>query len=134
MVANVSFRPQITMAQPDIKQAQARNFKVRMNEVESDAKNNQITDISAMTQRMQLESQLNDTKVEPVKYVEDTQPKSIQTVQSIESAAEIKPNNVTDVIAKFHKGKQPSKVEQSQVLTNQMSMMAASNMVLHGLF
>lgn len=134
MVANVSFRPQITMAPPVIKQAEANNCREKLNEVETDVKNNQITDISAMTQRMQLESQLQDTKVAPVKYVEETKPQSLQPAEASKNAYATKPASINDVIAKFHKGQQPSKVEQTQVLTNQMNMLAASNMVLHGLF
>ncbi len=134
MATSISFRPQVTMAPPVIKQAEANNCKEQLNKVESDVKNNQITDISAMTQRMQLESQLQDTKVAPVTYVEEIKPQPTQSPQAAENAASIKPKTVTDVIAKFHKGQQASKVEQSQVLTNQMNMMAASNMILHGLF
>lgn len=134
MVTSVSFRPQITMSQPVVKQAEARNFRARLNEVDTDVKNNQISDISAMTQRMQLESKLQDTKVDPVQYVQEIKPQTAEPAQQSSKTGAIKPSSVTDVIAKFHKGKQPSKVEQSHVLADQMQMMAASNMVLHGLF
>ena len=134
MVTAISFRPQVTMAPSVVKQAEANSCREKLNDVESDIKNNQISDISAMTQRMQLESQLNETKVEPVKYVEDIKPENSKLTHSTESANIAKPANVTDVIAKLHKGKQPSKVEQSHVLANQMDMFATSNRILHGLF
>ena len=132
MVASVSFRPQVTMSAPVVQQAKAENCKEELNRLDSDVKKNRVSDISAMTQRMMLESQLNDTKVEPVKYVEELKPTENSPATS--NAADITPKNVTDVIAKFHKGKQPSKVEQSQVLMNQMDMFATSNRLLHGLF
>lgn len=131
MTTSVSLRPQVTMAPPVIQQAKADNCKAELNRLESDVKNNRVSDISAMTQRMMLESQLNDTKVEPVKYVEEIKPCEPSKTSDCASTA---PKNITDVIAKFHRGKQPSKVEQSQVLFNQMDMFAASNRILHGLF
>ena len=134
MVTGISFRPQVTMAPPVVKQAEANNCREKLNEVETDVKNNQITDISAMTQRMQLESKLQDTKVAPVKYVEETKPQTIEPAKVSDVGAMSSPKDITDVIKKFHKGVQPSKFERSQVLMDQMNLYAASNMVLHGLF
>lgn len=134
MVTSVSFRPQVSLAPTVVQQSEANNCREKLNKVETDAKNNQITDISAMTQRMQLESQLQDTKVAPVKYVEEIKPQQTHEVAKTAETVATKPKTVTDVIKNFHNGKQLSRVEQSQVLTNQMNMMAASNMVLHGLF
>ena len=133
MVTSVSFRPQVTYAAPVVKQAEANDCREKLNEVKNDVRNNQISDISAMTQKMQIESKLQDTKVAPVKYVEEIKTQAWQPTPS-ERIDATKPNTVTDVIAKFHKGEQPSKVEQSNVLTSQMNMLAASNMILHGLF
>ncbi len=134
MVTSVSFRPQISMAPTVVQQAETNNCREKLNQVETDVKNNQITDISAMTQRMQLESQMQDAKVAPVKYVEEVKPQQTNEVAKPAETVATKPKTVTDVIKNFHNGKQLSKVDQSQVLTNQMNMMAASNMILHGLF
>ena len=134
MVTSVSFRPQVSLAPTVVQQAEASNCREKLNEVKTDARNNEITDISAMTQRMQLESKLQDTKVAPVKYVEEIKPQQTNEVAKSAENVATKPKTVTDVIKNFHNGKQMSKVEQSQVLTNQMNMLAASNMILHGLF
>lgn len=133
MTTNVSFRPQVTLAPTVVQQAKANECRENLNKVDKDVRNNQISDISAMTQRMQIESQLQDTKVAPVKYVEEVKPQKWEPAQ-VESASATKPSNVNDVIAKFHRGAQPTRHQQSQVLMDQMNMFAASNMVLHGLF
>jgi hypothetical protein len=131
MTTSVSFRPQVTLAKSVVNQAKANYCKEGLNNVEKAVQNNKLTDISAMTQRMQLESQLNETKVAPVKFVEEIKPQPLQTAK-VADVGGIK--NVTDVIKNFHKGKVASKADQAQVLTNQMNMIAASNMILHGLF
>lgn len=133
MVTNVSFRPQVSQAPTVIQQAQTQQCKEDLKQLESDVKNNQITDISAMTQRMQIESQMQDSKVAPVKYVEEIAPQNTQTAKVSESG-NVTPNTVTDVIKNFHKGKQHSQAERSQMLFDQMNMYAASNRILHGLF
>ena len=134
MATSVTFRPQVSLAPTVVQQSEANNCREKLNKVETDARNNQITDISAMTQRMQIESQLRDTKVAPVKYVEEIKPKVMHTAQPSDYSVSTRPKTVTDVIARMHNGKVPSKVEQSQVLANEMNLMAASNRVLHGLF
>ncbi len=133
MTTSVSFRPQVSLAPTVVQQAKANECRENLNKVDKDVQNNQISDISAMTQRMQIESQLQDTKVAPVKYVEEIKPQQAEPAKVGEASA-TKPADVKDVIAKFHKGVQPSKYQQSQVLMDQMNMFAASNMVLHGLF
>lgn len=126
------------MSAPVVQQAKAKSCKEELNRVETDVRNNQISDITAMTQRMQLESQLNDTKVAPVKYVEEVKPQIYQTAQSAADVDTIKPKNVMDVIGKFHQNTNyataPSKHERSQVMANQLNQMAISNRILHGLF
>jgi len=134
MVAGVTYRPQVTQAPPVIQQAQAQECKANLQQVENESKNGQITDISAMTQRMQLESKLQDAKVSPVKYVEEVAPQNTQTAKVSESGNVNTPKDVTDVIKNFHKGKQYSNNERSQMLFDQMNMYAASNRILHGLF
>ena len=133
MTTNVSFRPQVSLAPTVVQQSKANECRENLNKVDKDVRNNQISDISAMTQRMMIESQLRDTKVAPVKYVEKVEPQKWEPAQ-VGNVSATKPSNVTDVIAKFHRGAQPSKHQQSQVLMDQMNMFAASNMILHGLF
>ena len=133
MTTNVSFRPQVSLAPTVVQQAKANECRENLNKVDKDVRNNQISDISAMTQRMMIESQLQDTKVAPVKYVEKVEPQKWEPAQ-VGNVSATKPSNVNDVIAKFHRGVQPSKHQQSQVLMDQMNMFAASNMILHGLF
>ena len=117
MVAAVSFRPQVYMTSTNsVKQEAINNGKSELNEIKSEVKNNQLSDISAMTQRMQIESKIQDAKTEP------------------ENIDATKPKTITDVIAKMHKGQVASKPEQTDVLTNQMNMFATSNRILHGLF
>jgi len=135
MTMSVSFRPQVTQAPTVIQQAKANEYKEDLNQVETDVKNNQISDISAMTQRMQIESKLQDTKVAPVKYVEELKPQNTQESAKVsESNSVSTPNTVTDVIKNFHRGVQHNNHERSQVLFDQMNQYAMSNRILHGLF
>ena len=133
MATSVSYRPQVRLTMPVVKQTEVNSCRENLREVKKAVKENQLTDISAMTQRMEIESKLNDAKVSPVKFVEEIRPQETELAKVAEPTTLTTPKTVTDVIAKFHKGNQPSKHEQSQVLMNQMNMFAASNMVLHGL-
>lgn len=135
MVVAVSFRPQVYMTSTNsVKQEAINNGKSELNEIKSEVKNNQLSDISAMTQRMQIESKIQDAKTEPVKYVEEIKPQRTDFAQQKENIDATKPKTITDVIAKMHKGQVASKPEQTDVLTNQMNMFATSNRILHGLF
>ena len=136
MVAAVSFRPQVYMTSTNsVKQEAINNGKSELNEIKSEVKNNQLSDISAMTQRMQIESKIQDAKTEPVKYDEEIKQKQrTDFAQQKENIDATKPKTITDVIAKMHKGQVASKPEQTDVLTNQMNMFATSNRILHGLF
>ena len=71
MTSFMAIRPQVNVAPTVTQQADANNYKAELNKVDSDVKKNQISDIAAMTKKTDLESKLNDTKTEPVKYVED---------------------------------------------------------------
>lgn len=135
MTMSVSFRPQVTMAPTVIQQAQANECKEDLKVVDSELKDSQITDISAMTKRMQIESKLQDTKVAPVKYVEELKPIQPQDTAKVSETGSVNtPNSVTDVIKNFHRGIKPTNNERSQVLFNQMNQYAMSNRILHGLF
>lgn len=129
----ITFRPQITMSKPVVRQAEADFCRENLNRVEKAVHNNNVSDIGAMTEKIRLETNLNDTKVPPVKYVEEIKPQNIQTQKVDNSDLISSPHGITDVIKSFHKKNTPSKHEQSQVLFNQMNMLAANNMVLHGL-
>lgn len=135
MVSSIAYRPQVNVVPTAVQQSTADNCKSELNKIDSDVKNNEITDIAAMAERMRIESQLDDTKVPPVKYVEEIKPQTAQeTTVSSEVSAATAPKTVTDVIKRMHSGKQYSSHEHSQMLTSQMNQMAINNRILHGLF
>jgi len=135
MATAVTFRPQVCNAPTVVQQSRARACRENLNKVEEGVRKNELSDIAGMTERMQLESQLNEAKVAPVKYVEEIKPQeSLQTAKVSETSAMTKPKNVTDVIRNFHNGKQESRADRANVISQQMNMMAVNNMILHGLF
>ncbi|GEM_PF-6864243 len=136
MSMQVSFRAQVAQAPTVIQQAQTNESKEDLNKLKTDTQNNQLTDIAAMTQKMQIESKMQDAKAEPVKYVEDVKPQpSTDTAKVSESGSVSTPNTVTDVIKNFHRGeRQYNNNQRAQVLFDQMNQYAMSNRILHGLF
>ena len=93
-----------------------------------------MNDLTVMSNRMNLESKLNDTKTSPVQYVEDVKPaKSSEATKEVEKNSHVTVPTLDSTVKKFQEGKAPSKVDQDRVLTNQMSYMAVNNRVLHGL-
>ena len=134
MTANISFRPQTTMSAPVVQQSKAESCKEELNRINADIRNNRVSDIAGMTQRMQVESELNDTKVPTVKYVEEIKPQQ-NTTQNVSKPG--KPQDITDVIKKFHKSYQSNPIsnhDYSQMMTDKMNQLAISNRILHGLF
>lgn len=137
MAMQVSFRAQVAQTPTVIQQAQKNESKEDLNKLQTDVKNNQMTDIAAMTQKMQIESKMQDAKAEPVKYVEEVKPQqpSTETEKVSGTGAASTPNNVTDVIKNFHRGeRQYNNNQRAQVLFDQMNQYAMSNRILHGLF
>lgn len=134
MTASVSFRPQITLSAPVVQQSKSRNCKEELNRIDADVRNNRITNFTGMTERMRVESQLYDTKVAPVKYVEEIKPQH----NSSQDVARIgKPKNINDVIRKFHTSHQTNTIsnhDYSMMMTDKMNQLAISNRILHGLF
>lgn len=129
----VSFTPKISMAKPVIRQSEANLCKENLNRVEKAVRKFQISDIGAMTEKIQLNSKLNETKVSPIKYVEEIKPQNISSRSNENlSVGSVQPG-IENVIKKFHKQNAPSNHEKAQVLTEQMNMLATSNMILHGL-
>lgn len=134
MVTSVSLRPQVNLAYHPVKEAVTRNCREQLNNVQKAVRNHQISDLGAMAQKMQLNTQIQAAKVPPVRYIEEIKPQNLQAAAKTSDVGSLtKPKTITDVIRRFHNGAQPSKHEQSQVLANQMDMFAANNMVLHGL-
>ena len=136
MTVGVSLRPQVAVAPTPVQQACVNNCKEEMKQVKTAVQNNQITDIAAMTQKMQIESTLNDAKTAPVTYVEKTKPIEVpsDTTKVAEAGSLAKPENITDVIKNFRKGgEQYSNHERSQMLMDQMNQFAMNNRILHGL-
>ena len=131
MIQAISFKARVNYVPNAVQQAQTNSAHGQLNQIEDGVRNGQLSDISAMTQRMQAESMMNDAKVAPVQYVEEIKPQNNAT-QSAAASVE-SPKNVTDVIKNFHKGKSYSKVEHSNMLMNQMNQYAVSNRILHGL-
>lgn len=134
MVNFMAIRPQVNVAPTVTQQADANNFKAELNKVDTDVKNNQISDIAAMTKKTDLESKLNDTKAEPVKYVEDVKTKNVESTDKADETKNVTNPGFENTVKKLQNGKQYSLNEKSMMLTNQMNQMAINNRILHGLF
>lgn len=134
MTSFMAIRPQVNVAPTVTQQADANNYKAELNKVDSDVKNNQISDIAAMTKKTDLESKLNDTKAEPVKYVEDVKTSDVKSADKTENAKNVTNPGFESTIKNLQNGKQYSLNEKSMMLTNQMNQMAINNRILHGLF
>lgn len=134
MTTNVSFRPQVSIAPTVTQQADANNYKAALNQLKADYNNNQVSDIAAMTQKTNLESKLQETKAEPVKYVEDVNAPKTSDVNSTEQSKVVTNPAFEKTVKNLQNGKQYSLNEREQMLTSQMNQMAMNNRILHGLF
>jgi len=135
MTTSVSLiRPQVNTAPTVTQQADASKFKSELNQVNTDVKNNQISDIAAMTKKTDLESKLNETKAEPVKYVEDTKTQKTSETDKTEESKNVTNPGFENAVKNLQNGKQYSLNEKDLMLTNQMNQMAINNRILHGLF
>lgn len=134
MTTSVSFRPQVSLAPTVTQQSDANNFKAALNQLQTDFNNNEVSDIAAMTQKTDLESKLNETKAEPVKYVEDVKTNKTSDGNSVEQSKVVTDPAFEKTIKNLQSGKQYSLNEREQMLTSQMNQMAMNNRILHGLF
>ncbi|MCM1264803.1 MAG: hypothetical protein NC200_01270 [Candidatus Gastranaerophilales bacterium] len=134
MTTNVSFRPQVSLAPTVTQQSDANNYKAALNQLKADYNNNQVSDIAAMTQQTDLESKLQETKAEPVKYVEDVKTNKPSDSNSVEQSKVVTDPAFEKTVKNLQSGKQYSLNEREQMLTSQMNQMAMNNRILHGLF
>lgn len=134
MNLSVSFKPMVSNFTPSFKSSEARDVKAEMNQLDSDSKNQKMNELSVMSARMDLESKLNDTKVAPVKYVEDVKPaKPFNAPKEVDKNSYVTAPSLDATVKKFQQGKAPSRAEQDAALTNQMNYFAVNNKILHGL-
>ena len=134
MSLSVSFKPMVSNFAPSFKSNDAKDLKNQLSELKETSQNQKMNDLTVMSNRMNLESKLNDTKTSPVQYVEDVKPaKSSEATKEVEKNSYVTAPTLDTTVKKFQEGKAPSKVDQDRVLTNQMSYMAVNNRILHGL-
>ncbi|DAA97208.1 TPA: hypothetical protein CPT80_03205 [Candidatus Gastranaerophilales bacterium HUM_9] len=134
MSLSVSFKPMVSNFAPSFKSNDAKDLKNQLSELKETSQNQKMNDLTVMSNRMNLESKLNDTKTSPVQYVEDVKPtKPNEATKEVEKNSYVTAPTLDSTVKKFQEGKAPSKVDQDRVLTNQMSYMAVNNRVLHGL-
>jgi hypothetical protein len=134
MTTSVSFRPQVSLAPTVTQQSDAKEFKSALNQLKQDYNNNQVGDIAMMTKRTDLENKIQDTKTEPVKYVEDVKTNKPSDTSSTEQIKTVTNPAFDKTIKNLQNGKQYSLNEREQMLTSQMNQMAINNRLLHGLF
>ena len=134
MSLSVSFKPMVSSFAPSFKSNDAKDLKNQLSELKETSQNQKMNDLTVMSNRMNLESKLNDTKTSPVQYVEDVKPtKPNEVTKEVEKNSYVTAPTLDTTVKKFQEGKAPSKVDQDRVLTNQMSYMAVNNRILHGL-
>lgn len=134
MSLSVSFKPMVSSFAPSFKSNDAKDLKNQLSELKETSQNQKMNDLTVMSNRMNLESKLNDTKTSPVQYVEDVKPtKPNEATKEVEKNSYVTAPTLDSTVKKFQEGKAPSKVDQDRVLTNQMSYMAVNNRILHGL-
>ena len=134
MSLSVSFKPMVSSFAPSFKSNDAKDLKNQLSELKETSQNQKMNDLTVMSNRMNLESKLNDTKTSPVQYVEDVKPtKPNEATKEVEKNSYVTAPTLDTPVKKFQEGKAPSKVDQDRVLTNQMSYMAVNNRILHGL-
>ena len=134
MSLSVSFKPMVSSFAPSFKSNDAKDLKNQLSELKETSQNQKMNDLTVMSNRMNLESKLNDTKTSPVQYVEDVKPtKPNEATKEVEKNSYVTAPTLDTTVKKFQEGKAPSKVDQDRVLTNQMPYMAVNNRILHGL-
>ena len=134
MSLSVSFKPMVSSFAPSFKSNDAKDLKNQLSELKETSQNQKMNDLTVMSNRMNLESKLNDTKTSPVQYVEDVKPtKPNEATKEVEKNSYVTAPTLDTTVKKFQEGKAPSKADQDRVLTNQMSYMAVNNRILHGL-
>lgn len=134
MSLSVSFKPVVSNFSPSFRSSDAQAIKTQISELEDNSKNQRMNDLSVMSNRMDLESKLNETKSAPVTYVEEVKPvKQSESTKEVDKTSYVTEPSLDSTVKKFQNGKAPSRVEQDAVLTNQMNQMAVNNRILHGL-
>ena len=133
MTTSVSFRPVVSNFAPSMQTNQAKDFKIALCELNETSREKKMNALLFMSNKLNLESKINETKVAPVEFVEDVKPVKTQSFKGIEKNSNVTAPSLESTIKNFQKGKTLSKVESDAKLTNQMNYFAMNNRVLHGL-
>ena len=130
MSGTISFiRPQVNTVPTVTQKTDTDNLKAELNTVNSEQEDYKISDIAAMTRRINLESKLNDTKAAPVKYEDE-----IKTAETEETSGGYATNpDFENAVKSLRENRQYSLNEKDMMLAEQMNQMALSNKILHGL-
>ena len=132
MVSNITFKPQISLAQNDMRQSKVVSFESKLEGLAKEVKKGKISDIGAMTKKTALESNLHEAAAKPVRLVEDSSPK-VSDIKKSDRVSTVTDPRIDRTIKAIQNGQSLSRSEQSQILTGQMKQMAVYNQVLHGL-
>lgn len=131
MTTSVSLRPVVSNFAPSMQNNQAKDLKIALCELNETSREKRMNALSFMSNKLNLESKINETKVAPVEFVEDVKP--TQSFKGIEKSSNVTAPSLESTIKNFQKGKTLSRVDNDVKLTNQMNYFAMNNRVLHGL-
>lgn len=131
MTTSVSLRPVVSNLAPSMQNNQAKNLKIALCELNEVSREKRMNALSFMSNKLNLESKINETKVAPVEFVEDVKP--TQSFKGIEKSSNVTAPSLESTIKNFQKGKTLSRVDNDAKLTSQMNYIAMNNRVLHGL-
>lgn len=131
MTTSVSLRPVVSNFAPSMQNNQAKDLKIALCELNETSREKRMNALSFMSNKLNLESKINETKVAPVEFVEDVKP--TQSFKGIEKSSNVTAPSLESKIKNFQKGKTLSRVDNDVKLTNQMNYFAMNNRVLHGL-
>lgn len=138
MVRAISgFRPYVSVVPTVTQQQRVNQIKLERNEVTDDLRNGKISDMQAMSERVDLESQLMDARAKVASASNgidvvgvDRTPKSSDVVTA---PREVTKSATVNNVERQQKGKELSNVEKQNIVEQQMNQMAINNQVLHGL-
>ncbi len=131
MTTSVSLRPVVSNFAPSMQNNQAKDLKIALCELNETSREKRMNALSFMSNKLNLESKINETKVAPVEFVEDVKP--TQSFKGIEKSSNVTAPSLESTIKNFQKGKTLSRVDNDLKLTKQMNYFAMNNRVLHGL-
>lgn len=133
MTTSISFRPKINIRPSFTQKAEVSQFKTALEQIQADYLNKQTSDIGKMTEQTKLESKIQDSKTEPIKYVEDLKLNPLSKQNETTTLANTD-KNFEGIVKNIQNGKQYSLNERENILTNQMNQIAIHNKILHGLY